>query len=139
MKMIFRKVLVSRTRKEVLQVIDSIAYPFPKKSIGEESFSIYCRNRTAARNAISAALVRGNIVQRGMDTEVTLWIPAGFFFYVGSLLILGGAIGALWLLVAGSLRWVTGIVASLCGLFICAVCIWNGNAILNRIERELVT
>jgi len=137
MILLSKNVVVRKTREEVRRIVQSSAYYLPKGRFSEESFSMHCARRFNG-GIISLIPVTGTITQHNQSVYVTLSINGGFGFYLGCCLFVLGVLGMLWCVITHSSRWIPSVGMILLGLLVSGQFIWEGKALLDRLENKLL-
>ena len=137
MKLLSRNICVQKTYDDAYQVITSCNYRLSKGHFERNSFAIDCPKRFNG-GIISLIPVKGTISQHDHFLEVVLSIHANWSFYLGCILCVLGAIGALFSILSDFSRWIPAVGSMMIGMLICGQVLWEGKNTLDMIERKLL-
>lgn len=137
MRIVTKRIETAKTLLEVSEIIKSFAYVVPKGRFEDNNFVIYCARRYKG-GILSLIPIRATIIQQEKKTEICLFLPAGFGFYLGGILIMLGILILLGCLISHSPRWIPGVGAIIIGITVGGQFLREGNALLNRMEHKLL-
>ena len=136
MKLFSKRILAEKPYDEVLEIIKSFSSSFPKRKFFDGEFSIYSPKRFNG-GTIALFPLKGIIQSHDDHVEVNVWFCADFGFFLGCFLCILGIIELFRCISAGSNRWVPCVGIVLFGIFAGAQSIWEGKALLDRLEHRL--
>ena len=137
MKLLSRNICVQKTYDDAYQVITSCNYRLSKGNFEANRFVINCPKRSNS-GILSLIPITGTISQHDHFLEVVLSIYANWSFYLGCLLCIIGAIGALFSILSDFSRWIPSVGSMMIGMLICGQVLWEGKNTLDMIERKLL-
>ena len=136
MKVITRRVVVSKSAEEIIQILKSCAYRYSKSKFEKTAFVIRCPKRYNGRFPVLTK-IKGHISENEVNTTVILAVHVGFLFYFGLVFIFSGLLGLIYSLVASTGSWVFGLAGILFGVVFSGVPICDGIEHLDIIEHKL--
>lgn len=137
MKILSRRVVVTKSYEEVSHILKSSAYFFPEIMISGTIFSMYCAKRYNGGH-LSLTPVKGTIVRHNNQSKVIIEVHADFSFFLGILITVIGIVGLVWLLISQSSRLIPQIGLILIGILVCGHSWCEGVELLDRLEHKLL-
>lgn len=138
MKLFSKSLAINKKYDDVVKVIKSSAYCGSHTIFTGSHFAIHCA-RHYKGGIISSIPIKGTITQDVDTVSIILSLHSGFGFYLGSLLLLLGAVGLVYCSIFQESKWIPGLGSVLLGLLICGQYLWEGSAVLDKIEHQLLS
>ena len=132
-----RKLTVSKSCEEAIQILKSCAYYFPTAIFAKFKFSIYCARRHNG-GYLSLTNIRGAIIEDGDRTTIEFEVQADIYFFLGIMITVLGIIGFIYCIACCINRWIPCIGMVLFGILLSLRSRWKGSEILDMIEHKLV-